>query len=394
MTQIADGTQAGGARKGRSMLLKRLIGTLALPASSVSPQNRALAGDILIDMLFQAGDAERKLCVKYLLKTTDAPRRLMRYLAQCKFDVAQPLIEENTSFDASDLIDLVRTTTIEHQIAIANRRQVPVTVADALIETGELAVIRALLGNTGAQISELGLDNLVQISQQNEDLCALLVKRDELRPAHAMAMFWWSDGPTRRTILMKQAADRMVIINQCSDVFAQFTPEDWDDAVARKTLQVIERRQRNRAALERSAFKSLEDGVLAASHTGMTAELMQEIGYLCGIKPICMAKLMSDLGGEGIAVLCKATGLKKQSLLDFWQSMRRPHDMADGSVHPQLAYVIETYEMLSVVKAQTVLRYWNWTLTSAGKNDGADNDADSMDAFSSPRRTAKLVFGT
>ena len=187
----------------------------------------------------------------------------------------------------------------------------------------------------------------------------------------------------------------MIIIDQCSDIFAQFKPEDYNDPVARKALQVIERRQRNRAALERSDFESLEAAVSSAAATGLKPEVMQEIGYLCGIKPICMAKVMSDLGGEGIAVLCKATGLKRNNLILLWQAMRRPVELEPGTPHPQLAYVLETFDTLSVVKAQTVLRYWNWSLTSAATEvSGADNDASTEDSFSSSRRTKKLVFGS
>jgi len=370
-----------------------LIDTVALPASRISPQNRALAGDILIDLLFQVGDEERLLCAKRLKNTVDAPRRLMRYLSQCRFEVAEALLTDNKSFDSSDLIDLVRTTSTQHQVQIAKRRNLRVTVAAALIETDELSVIRTLLNNAEAEIGELGMDALVQLSQQHDDLCLLIAKRPELRPAQAMAMFWWSDGPTRRMILTKQAADRMTIIDQCSDVFALFTEADWDDEIARKTLQVIERRQRNRIALERSSFESLEEAISSVAQTGMNAELMQEIGYLCGIRPLSMAKILSDLGGEGLAVLCKATGLKRDSLEHLWSAMRRPLSLDNGQVHPQLAYVMETYDIMSVVKAQTVLRYWNWSLTAAGKTGPADNDAAVEDSFSSTRRTAKLVLG-
>ena len=395
MSSSLNDTNTPKLGNGRAILLRRLIDTVALPASRISPQNRSLAGDILIDMLFQVGDEERTLCAKRLEATTDAPRRLMRYLAQCKIEVARWLLESNVSYDASDLIDLVRATKVEHRLVIAERKTVPVTLADALIETGELEVIRRLLTNQGAQISELGMDSLVQLSQQNEDLCAFIAKRVELSPSQAMAMFWWCDGPIRRLILSKHAADRMIIIEQCSDVFSKFTEADYQDAIARKTLQVIERRQRNRAALERSSFESLEDAIYSVAQTGLTPETMQEIGYLCGVKPLCMAKVMSDLGGEGIAVLCKATGLKRESLKLLWQAMRRPLETEPGKVHPQLAYVLETYDILSVVKAQTVLRYWNWSLTSAGRQvSSADNDASSEDSFSSSRRTKKLVFGS
>ena len=157
-------------------------------------------------------------------------------------------------------------------------------------------------------------------------------------------------------------------------------------------MQLIERRQRNRAALERSDFESLEAAISVAAVNGMTPEALQEIGYLAGIRPVCMAKLVSDLGGEGLAVLCKATGLKRPALLDLWKAMRRPVQLEGDKMHPQLQYVMDTYDELSVMKAQTVLRYWNWSLTAAGSQ--AANDSGDKDNFSASTRTANLVFGS
>lgn len=396
MTEMPSSDETGAAGnvtgQSRAALLRRLLDTVALPSNLIPLHERALAGDILLDMLFQLGDEERAICVDRLKHTVDAPRRVMRYLAQCRIDVARPLLEDNKSFDASDLVDLVRTTTQEHRLVIAARRPLGECEADALIEIGEPRVMRVLLGNPGAKLSEMGVDGIVSLSQQSGDLCDLLVKRPELSASQALAMFWWCTPATRKVILAKYPADRMVIIDRCSDVFTMLTDEGWADPVPRKAAQMIERRQRNRTAIERSAFSSLEDAISHAAEAGMTPDILEEIGYMSGLKPLCVAKLVSDLGGEGLAVLCKATGLRRDNLSMFWQALRRPLVKPEGTEHPALSHVIEVYDTLSVNRAQTALRYWNWSLTSSGRDGRADNDAGQEDSFSASRRTARLVF--
>lgn len=380
------------ASKARMALLRRLIDTVAMPASRISPQDRSMAGDILIDMLFHASDRERGLCATRLQNTVEAPARLMRYLAQCRFEIAQPLLEENKSFSDSDMCDIIRLTGLEHHMAIAARRSVSVTVSDCLIGTREPETIRILLNSKGAELSELGVDALIELSMEVTDLCALIARRPETKPAQAMAMFWWADGPTRKTILTKHSADRDIIIDLCADIFSQFTADDWNDPIARKALQMIERRQRNRSALDRSEFDSLEDAVRHMATVGMSPELMQELGYLVGMKPVSVAKLMGDPGGEGIAVLCKATGLKRRQLAELWRSIRRPLKIDGGTLHPQFAYVLEIYDLMTVVKAQTVLRYWNWSLTPSGVSGGSPVLEGQIAAFSSSKRMHDLVF--
>ena len=391
-----DAREGGQARK---ILLRRLIDYIALPSSQVAPQDRSMGGDILLDMLLHASDSERKLCADRLANMSEAPRRVLRYLAQCNLEIARELLEVSEAFDSSDLLEIIDQVTPEHRLVIAKRKFLPVAVCDQLARRGEMPVLLELIKNVGANFSETAIDVLVDRSRKEDGLAEVLITRLEMKPAQAMAMFWWSDRDTRRTILQRHAADRVEMVNMCADVFAIAAREGWSDPVARKTLQLIERRQRNRAALERSPYESLEAAVEVAALQGMGPELAQEIGYLAGVKPVTVAKILSDEGGEGIAVLCKATGLKKPTLENFWRALKRPLTREDGSLHSLYEYLLETYDLLTVAKAQTTLRYWNWSLSSsyaAGRAAGSqllEGQANDDSAFSTARRTASLVFG-
>lgn len=387
--------------RARQALLRRLIDVVALPGSVIPPQERAMAGDILLEMLFEADDAARRLCAMRLVDTLDAPRRVLRYLGQCRIEVAGPLLSDNKAFDASDLSFLVRAGEADHRLAIAERRPLDVSVADTLIGSGDTRAILALLRNPEAVLSETAMDELVHLSRAHEKLTAAIAARAELRPSQAMAMFWWADGPTRADILNRQSASRQELIENCSDVFAMAAEEGWNDPVTRKTLQLIERRQRNRGAIEKSPFDSLEHAIESADEHGMSPATAQEIGYLAGIKPVTVAKLLSDTGGEGLAVLCKATGLRREYLHLLWRALKRPVEDMDGRPHPLWENVRKLYETLSVVKAQTTLRYWNWSMSSsfsprmnAVKPTTDAPPEDEAGSFSTTRRTARLLFGS
>lgn len=388
--------QAGAAR---DALLRRILDVVSMPASRIPPQDRQMAGDILLDMLFHTSERERIMCSARLASSREAPRRLLRYLALSTFQVARPLLEESDAFDDCDLAEIVRLSTPEHRLTVARRRNLAVGVTAALVDCAEPHIIRELLGNRTAVLAEATMDRLIAASRDEPSYCPLLVDRIEMRPSHAMAMFWWADAPTRRKILTRHAAERQELITLCSDVFEMAAAEGWKDPVARKTLQMIERRQRNRAAIDRSPYDSLEGAVHAAANQGMDAKIAQEIGYLAGIKPVTAAKILSDPGGEALAVLCKATGLKRDYLSQLWTALRRPLELGPGEQHPLFALVAETYEVLSVAKAQTTLRYWNWALSSAYSpaalrhaqqlGDPANEEAE----YSAAQRTARLVFG-
>ena len=108
------------------------------------------------------------------------------------------------------------------------------------------------------------------------------------------------------------------------------------------------------------------------------------------------AKILGDSGGESLAILCKATGLSRADLLNLWRSMRRPETTADGQVDPDWERVQITYEMLAVDRAQTVLRYWNWSLSSALTPELLrairEGDEGMVDEYSAPERAAMMVL--
>ncbi|MNN89594.1 hypothetical protein D3C81_2074310 [compost metagenome] len=76
--------------------------------------------------------------------------------------------------------------------------------------------------------------------------------------------------------------------------------------------------------------------------------------------------------------------------------MRRPEVTAAGEVHPDWERVQITYEMLAVDRAQTVLRYWNWSLSSALTptllQAIREGDEDLIDEYSAPERAAMLAL--
>lgn len=379
--------------RSRQALVKRLIDVVALPASRVPPQDRSMAGDILLEMLFAAAPEDVALCARRLADKSEAPKRLLRFLAAQPIDVSRDLLERNTGLDESDLVHVSSVATAEHRLIIAARKAVGSILAETLIDFGEPDVVLALLANAEAVLSDVCVDGALTLSRANPELCAGLLARPEVTPAHAMAMFWWADSETRLTIVQRQAAERLDLIEACKDVFPMMAEEGWSDPVARKALQLIERRQRNRAAAERSEFVNLEHAVEVAAKKGLTSELAQEMGYLAGLKPITIAKILSDKGGEGVAVLCKATGLKAAYLKLIWQALRRPLTGEDGETHPHFRQVLYCFQIMTVAKAQTILRYWNWSLSSAYSPRTGLEQEDDTGRSSVARRTAKLVFG-
>jgi uncharacterized protein (DUF2336 family) len=376
--------------RARVALVQRLSDLVSWPESRIPPYERQLAADILVGLLRTTNIELRQRCALGLARVNDAPKTLLRYLARDEISVAGPLLEEGLGFDDSDLIATIRASVSTHWLALSRRRRLSEAVTDALIHTGDIAVIEAVLRSPTAQVSTQGLDVAVSRSRQAPSLAPLLTSRHELRATQALVLFWWADFESRLRILRRFAVDRNVLLQELGDVFALAAAEGWSDADTRKTLQVIERRQRNRAAAAQSPFGSLE-GALAAAERGLDRTLISEIAHLGGIKPTTATQIFADAGGEAIGVFCKAVGLKRAALIALWRALRRPSGDIDATDNPlgRTAYVFDT---LATAKAQTVIRYWNWSFTA----DAADIEQVSYDdpdiELRLARRNAALLF--
>ena len=349
----------------RRQLSKRLADVICIPASQLTPQERHMAGDVLVELLRSADQDIRESVAKRLVMLNEAPRTILVMLAKDEIQIARHVLEESKSLTDSDLIQISRKVSGAHRAVIAKRRKVSDAVVDVLVEFLEEDVVETLLKNKEANFSETAIQRILTVSRSHQPYVGLLVKRDELRPSHGLTMFWWASTENRKKILHRFAVTRNVLQETCSDLFPKAAAEGWNDAGVRKALQFIERRQRNRTAISRSDYESLEAAIDIAEAQGLNRKLTEEISYMTGIKPATGAQILTDKGGEGIAIMCKAPGLKRTHIEKLWRALRRPLHDVNGEMHPSLTRVMETYDVISTDKAQTVLRYWNWSLTAS-----------------------------
>lgn len=394
--QLVEPVPAPAAASGaRRALVRRLADLVSLPSSRVNPFERAVTADLLVEILREAPEEERLRTAARLAPLGEIPHSLVRLLLRDTIAVARILIDDCASLTDADLAACARDAGPEHRRAIAARRRLSEIVCEALVEKAEPTVLHALLQNTGARLSQPAVEAVVAASRKQPSLATALLRRAELRPAGAYVMFWWCDAEQRRLILQRFAVSREVLQEATDDIFRLAAEENWSDPPSRKALQFIERRQRNRAAVEKSPYGGLEAAVEAAA-SGLTREVTEEIAHLSGVKPATGAKILADRAGEPIAVLCKATGLPKSALRSLWRAMRRPETEPDGRPAEAFERVLVTYDMIATDRAQTVLRYWNWALSSALTpalvRAIREGDDEALDEYSIPQWAAMLAL--
>jgi uncharacterized protein (DUF2336 family) len=347
----ADDVAHGGARQ---LLTRRLADIVCLPSSRVTPQERWMVADVLEELLRNAEPDLRAKVARRLAEQAEAPLGLLRRLALDAYEIAAPILQRSQALSDFDMVDIAERGDHEHRLALARRETVTETVCGALASTGDEVVIAALLRNEGAALAPQTIDQLATIASHNTDICRLLIRRRETRPHQAFSLFWECDHDLRRMILERFSAGRSILQEAAADVFPLAAKEAVPDAAVAAALTYIDRRQRDRGANDESPLGGLEGVVEIAGRKGFDDALRREAARVTNIEPDLLDRIIDDFSGEPAAVLAKATGLSRKHfelLLDGC-----PHIETDAA-RENVTLVFDT---LSVDKAQTVLRYWNW----------------------------------
>ena len=203
----------------RRSLAKRLSDVICIPSSQLAPQERHMAGDVLVELLRDADIDLRESVAKRLVMLNEAPRTILLILAKDDIRVARHILEKSKSLTDSDLIQIIKKVSTEHRLMIAQRRHISDSVSDAIAQFLEEDVVVRLLKNKGAAFSETALQRILTVSRQNKEFIKWLIKREELRPSHGLTMFWWADADDRVKILKRFGVTRGVLQDSCQDLY-------------------------------------------------------------------------------------------------------------------------------------------------------------------------------
>jgi len=148
--------------------------------AKLSARERVLAEQILRIMAKDAAERVRLALAMSLSHSTDVPRDVALALANDIDNVAAPFLAATPVLSEKDLVELVRASSGVKQQAIARRTEVPWPVADALVENGGREVVRTLVRNPGAKITEAAYGRILDRHADDPEITEPMVRRSEL----------------------------------------------------------------------------------------------------------------------------------------------------------------------------------------------------------------------
>jgi uncharacterized protein (DUF2336 family) len=185
ITQL-DAVVKTGAPDRSDRILQHVTDLLLSNISSFGEAQIGVMDEVLARLVGQADSAALAELSEILSHVTLAPRETVRRLAFHKDPaVAAPVLRGSSRLAEKDLIEIARTLSPEHLLAICERRTLSEALTDALMRRGDANISNALAHNSGASFSECGYATLVGRAERDEGLTEKLGLRLDL-PANLL----------------------------------------------------------------------------------------------------------------------------------------------------------------------------------------------------------------
>jgi uncharacterized protein (DUF2336 family) len=284
-----------------------------------------------------------------LAPISNAPAAVVRTLARDDaILVARPMLTQSVRLDDADLVEIARTKSQAHLLAISSRAQLGEAVTDVLVEYGDQEVARKVAGNGGASFSDSGFSSLVDRAGADDSLAEAVGQRLDIPPYLFQKLVMHATERVRARLRASAKPEiRVAVEHLLSEISEKVRsqPElaSRSYSAARSYVQILSRSGR----LSMSSLLEFAKG-------GRFEETVAALAELAGVPIEIVDRAMHGDTLDPCLILCKAKDLD-------WPTVRALVLLRRGcrTLSPQeLARVCEDYGMLSRSTADRALRFW------------------------------------
>lgn len=334
----------------RARLAATISDLFAEKGDALTDRERALMTDILRRILREIEVSVRRQVAKVMADQELLPRDLVVFLANDEIEVAYPILRRSAVLQDEDLIEVVRYRTMEHQLAIANRYHVSEAVCDALVQSGRHEVIRELLQNPDATISEATMEYLVEQSRRVDSFQEPILRRQELPEHLAKRMFLWVSAALRTYIVDTFKLPPTVVDDLLERAAREGFAASGEERIGRPSEKLAERLARHRAITPQLLVSALHDGEISL--------FVSLLARLTGMREPLVKRMLFEPGGEGLAITCRAMGFARKdfSVIFLLSRKARPENARTFKRDHEAAMAF--FDRIQSASAQAVLRQW------------------------------------
>ena len=313
-----------------------------------TPVEQDLYGAVLGDLTKAMEQEVRAEISRRFATAVDAPRHLVRLLANDHIEVSRTVLTHSPILDDNELIHVITNNSQAHMLAVSQREIVTEAVSDAIVEHGDDNTLHALLSNDGARLSRAASEPAVDRAKANPSLHEVTVNRAELPIDLLNEMYFVVEERLRAKILEENsllspqqlehalAAGRARVATDDGSL-----PSDYAESLA-----YVE---------ELRAANQLTPQVLARFlRSGSRTSFLIALSQLADIDFNVARNIVERRELDALSVVCRAADLDKALFLTYAVVLLNN----DGNAMGKARSYGMLYTALDIETAQRTLRFW------------------------------------
>jgi uncharacterized protein (DUF2336 family) len=343
--ELEEVLQHGSAER-RARTLHRITTLFLNGADQFNEDHIALFDGVFTRLIEEIETKARAELSNRLAPVGNAPIEAVRRLAKDDdITVAGPVLEQSLRVPDADLVDIARTKSQAHLLAISGRTGIAEAVTDELVRRGDRHVVRSVADNREAQLSDRSFTALV--GQSEED--GILAEKVGMRPDIPPHLF--------RDLLLKATE---VVQQRLLAAAKPDTQAEIRRVLARVSNEVAIAKSRDFSAAERMIEALRQSGQLneaalvGFANAGQYEEMVAALSRLCVVPIDVIDRLMGGDRPDPILILCRSAGWDWPTVKTL--IMARPGNKGASSAGLDTAF--SNFERLSPATAQRVMRFW------------------------------------
>ncbi len=301
----------------------------------LSVSAREIAAAILEVLSQDVALGVRQATCEQVLHCPFLPPNIARRLAQDVDSVAVPIIRCSTALSDADLIALIGDRDTLAQVSVAGRDTVSPAVAHELVHTGKKTIVKTVLANDGAEISEASLFDIVDAFGDVPSVQSLMVDRPALPPTVTLCL---------TSLVSDPLAERLVARHYLPPRFIGQLVAHGQESVlggligASSSARQVEfvARSMGRAGTLTPTF------VLRMLCVGNFDFFVALMASLAGITAANARTLMNDAGRDGFRALFQQSGLPDEIYAGFRVALEVALDFRPTGQHEWNAAATQT----------------------------------------------------
>jgi uncharacterized protein (DUF2336 family) len=324
-------------RASREEIYLAVASLYRIQGAELNGRERDLTREILRRLTRDVEMAVRIALAERLADDITAPHDLILLLVDDAIEVARPILLRSPLLSERDMQNVIATSRVGHQEAVAERPNIGMPVTDALARCEAESVLVALVRNATAKISESAYQALVERSRALTGLQEPLLKRADLPVELARRMSAWVSDALKAYIQANYniAPARIdTALTEASETLCR-PPGALTDPPADSAQKLVEKLAVSGQLKAGFLMRVLSQGQIDLFELAFARMLEVDLTRF--------RQMFYDGGARIVALACRAGGIDKAAFPTVFNLSRQARHRAENLGRPQIDEAEEVF---------------------------------------------------